>query len=1190
MNGIATSSVVAAVVVMLSSPASASSSITRTSSFAYDAASGLLTQEVVEPDTSALRLQTDYTYDAFGHKVTVTVSGADIASRGSSSTFDAKGQFASSNTNALGQSESFVYDARFGQPTSHTGPNGLTTTWAYDSFGRKIQETRADGTQTKFTYQFCSGVNGGTATCPTGASYLVKTTLYAADGTTVNGPTVTVYMDMLDREASRETQGFDGSTVRATRQYDALGRVSQSSRPYFVTGGSPQLTTYTYDGLGRVISQTAPDGSVTQTAYHGLVVTDTNALNQTRTTTKNSQSQVVSVKDALNNTMTYAYDAVGNMVQTTDAVSNVVTATYDLRGRKIASSDPDLGFWTYSYNTLGQLVSQTDAKNQTTTLTYDKLGRTIQRVEPDMSSVWSYDTAANGIGKLASSGITAGPGSGFARSVSYDTLGRPVQVSTTVDGTTYTMGATYDTYSRLSKVTYPSGFTARYGYNSLGYANQLLDDATGQVHWTANAMDAESHLTQQTAGNGLVTVRSFNATTGRLTNVSTGSGNAVQSQSYTYDLLGNPLSRSDANTNLSESFTYDALNRLTSATVNLTPGPLVKSFSYSAIGNLLSKSDVGNYSYAPPGSPLPHAVTSTSGGSISTTFSYDPNGNQTAGLGRNIVYTSYNKPASIAQGTRTISFLDDTEHQRFKQVTPEGTTLYIGAFGVLAEVSNPGTSSAKWTEYLSVGNAKVGMRTLQVASETLTTRYFHTDHLGSISVITNETGAVVERLSYDAWGKRRNADGSDDATGSITSQTTRGFTGEEELSVSGLVHLNGRVYDPLLARMTSADPTVTDPMNPQGWNRYSYVGNDPLAFTDPNGFSWLSSFFHSVSHAISGAVHAITHFFATNAIARAILQVGLNIILSPLGPIGAGLAAAIVVGVSGGNLGQALRAGLIAGVTAFAFNIVGDATNAIAGVDPSAAHITPQIGTPEYAFNVAAHAAVGCASSVASGNSCGSGALSGSVGSALSPITNTVFPEARTDIGQRIGGTIFEATAGGIASVAGGGKFANGAVTGAFGYLYNQMAGIDPRTAYISAQGQSELSPLLQFLHDNLGVTFYAGVSAEYTRGQGVGTLWGVFIDTSGTFGVFSSATETTGYNSGWSSAVGYQYGLTSAFKGTGYNNYSVSADVISGTIATTSAGDFAGAALGPGAKGGGSAGPSNTCVWVVHGNVGSGC
>ncbi|MFZ8483239.1 hypothetical protein ACO1NB_13715, partial [Staphylococcus aureus] len=88
--------------------------------------------------------------------------------------------------------------------------------------------------------------------------------------------------------------------------------------------------------------------SVSQTAYHGLSTTDTNALGQTRTVVKNSQGKVVSVKDALNQTMTYAYDAVGNATQTTDAVGNVVSATYDLRGRKITSVDPDLGSWTYT--------------------------------------------------------------------------------------------------------------------------------------------------------------------------------------------------------------------------------------------------------------------------------------------------------------------------------------------------------------------------------------------------------------------------------------------------------------------------------------------------------------------------------------------------------------------------------------------------------------------------------------------------------------------------------------------------------------------------------------------------------------------------------------------------------------------------------------------------------------------------
>lgn len=1066
-----------------------SSTITRTSSFAYDA-QGVLNQEVVEPDTPALRLQTDYGYDSFGNKTSVQVSGTDIVTRSSSGAFSANGQFNTTNTNALNQSETIQYDTRFGKPTSHTGPNGLTTTFSYDSFGRKIQEVRADGNMTKWSYRFCNGDAIG-AGCPSNAIYLVAELPFAADGTTINGPVVIVYFDQLDREVGRDTQGFDGTWVRATRTYDALGRLVQSSRPYFLSGGTPQYTTYTYDTLGRVLTETKPDGSVSSTAYHGLSVTETNALNQTRTVVKNSQGKVVSITDAQNGVMTYAYDAVGNLLSTTDAAGNVVTATYDLRGRKIASNDPNLGYWTYSYNTLGQLISQTDAKSQVTTLTYDKLDRLVQRVEADVTSVWTYDTAVHGIGKLASSGITAGAGNGFGRSVTYDALGRPSQVSTTVDGATYVMGATYDAQSRISKVSYPSGFAARYGYNALGFANQLVDDATSQAYWTANAMDADGHLTQLTSGNGLVTNRTFEATTGRLSSLTTGSGagTAVQNLGYTYDRLGNPLSRTDANTNLSETFTYDTLNRLTSSTVNLTPTPLAKTFTYSAIGNMLTKSDVGTYVYPAAGQPRPHAVSSITNGLISTTFTYDLNGNQTSGLNRTIAWTSYNKPASITQGTRTISFVDDTEHQRFKQVTPEGTTLYIAGFGVLAEVTNPGTASQKWTDYLAVGNAKVGMRTLQTGSETLTTRYFHVDHLGSISVITDENAMVVERLSYDAWGKRRNPNGTDDTTGSITSQATRGFTGEEQLSIGGLVHLNGRVYDPLLARFTSADPTVTDPMNMQGWNRYSYVGNDPLAFTDPNGFSWLSSFFHSVSKAFT----AIGNFFKQNFMS--ILQITLNAVLNVATgfacvPCVAAVSAAVITGISGGNLGQILKAAAIAAATTAAFQGIGQ---------------NPVLASNSV-LNIGANAAVGCVSSVASGGSCASGAASAGVGAALSPLTGQLFPNAKTDIGQYMGATLARATVGGLSSVAGGGKFGNGALTGAYQYLAtNRFEGSlrgeetyeDPR---MNAMGFAPAIPA--------GVALVNWVMGGATAGAaawGIWKGWNIFNNDSG-----SSPPDTT--------------------------------------------------------------------------------
>jgi len=122
----------------------------------------------------------------------------------------------------------------------------------------------------------------------------------------------------------------------------------------------------------------------------------------------------------------------------------------------------------------------------------------------------------------------------------------------------------------------------------------------------------------------------------------------VQNFGYSYDVLGRLTTRSDANTALSESFTYDALSRLATAQVGVD---IAKSFSYNNIGNILIKSDVGNYSYPEPGQPFPHAVSSISGSVVNTTFTYDANGNQTGGNGLTLTYASFNKPATIARAS-----------------------------------------------------------------------------------------------------------------------------------------------------------------------------------------------------------------------------------------------------------------------------------------------------------------------------------------------------------------------------------------------------------------------------------------------------------------------------------------------------------------------------------------------------------
>src|SRR5262245_38173330 len=116
---------------------------------------------------------------------------------------------------------------------------------------------------------------------------------------------------------------------------------------------------------------------------------------------------------------------------------------------------------------------------------------------------------------------------------------------------------------------------------------------------------------------------------------------------------------------------------------------------------------------------------------------------------------------------------------------------------------------------------------------------------------------------------------------------------------------------------------------------------------------------------------------------------------------------------------------------------IGDATNTLQGLPAGMAHQSPEFGSNAWAFNVAGHALVGCGQAMASGDKCGPGALAGAVTSATGPVIKKL---------DLVGGTIASAVLGGAVAVAGGGKFANGAFTGAFGYLYNQLGrnGSDP--------------------------------------------------------------------------------------------------------------------------------------------------
>ncbi len=858
------------------------SDLTHTSSFTPDASTGITAQEVVEPGnstcnsgTSSCTVTYNYTYDAFGNRTQAQTVGSGITTRASLEGYDTKGQFKTSATNALSQSESWDYTGtsslNFGVPGSHTDLNGVVTSWSYDTLGRTTQEIAPAGTKVLVSYAFCSGVNGGTATCPTYGAYLQQTKATASNGTTQIGPIGISYFDSLGRIIASDKQGFDGSNIRIATQYDSDGYILQTSRPYFTVGGTPAWTSYLYDALGRVTQATMPDGSHTTYTYTGLASTVTNDLAEATTTTVDALGLVATVKDALNHTTQYVYDGFNHLLSVTDPSGNVIRNTYDIRGRKVVSADPDMGQWTYAYDVLSELTTQTDAKSQATSITYDLMNRAITRTETGLYSVWTYGTSAasHNVGNLieAKACTTSACSTVLSdRTYTYDSLARPTVDALAISGTTFNMTTAYDTYGRQSSVARPSGITTQNIYTSLSYPCRVTYNggtATcstvsggAAALWTASQVDAEMHLTQLSAGNGVTTANTFDSDTGLITDVNAGAG-AVANFSYVWDTIGNLTYRGDNNQAVYDRFCYDALNRLTESATGTSgvttctssgAGITRKTLTYDQLGNVKTKSDVGTYTYPTSGgsSVRPHAVSSITGtvnGVTNPSYAYDNNGNTTGSAGRSVTYTAFNMADTITQGTTTVGLKYDESHSRITQTSTVGgavtTTTYLNdpISGAMSEKVVSG-STTTWHDYVSVGGKLIAERFCTGAAPCTTGAtwaYFVSDNLGSVAVVADGTGTVTERLSYDAWGRRRNINGTDNTACSITSATTRGFTAHEMLDSVCEINANARIYDPTIARFMSADSIVSDPFDGQAFNRYSYVNNRPLSVTDPTG-------------------------------------------------------------------------------------------------------------------------------------------------------------------------------------------------------------------------------------------------------------------------------------------------------------------------------------------------------------------
>jgi len=236
------------------------------------------------------------------------------------------------------------------------------------------------------------------------------------------------------------------------------------------------------------------------------------------------------------------------------------------------------------------------------------------------------------------------------------------------------------------------------------------------------------------------------------------------------------------------------------------------------------------------------------------------------GPGLIITYDEDNQPDSISKGGTTTTFVYDGDGARVKKSDGTTTTTYIGQIYV-CEGTTPPLSCVK---FIFVSGQRIAM--VQVPSGS--TSYFHADHLGSTSVLTDSNGISEEDNTYYPYG--------DTYTHTGTSDVAYKYTGKERDSTTDLYFYEARYYDPVLGRFLTPDTFVPNARNPQSFNRYSYANNNPIIFIDPTGH-----FFKSISK-----------FFKKNV--GSIVTVGFTLAGQPY--VGAFLGAAISTATSGGSI------------------------------------------------------------------------------------------------------------------------------------------------------------------------------------------------------------------------------------------------------------------------------------------------
>lgn len=1054
---------------------------TRMATFAYHSETGQLMRESSLSGTQ-YEVRVDYARDLYGNKTDVTVTPVQGPSRRSKVVYDTLGRYAITSINAIGHRSEAVFDEISGVVLVRKDPNQLRQTLRYDSLQRLISTVDAANVVTNKSYKFADGA---------GAAYQIVTQTVGLP------PTVTTH-DASGRIRHQSAIGFGGRRIVEEFEFNRLGQLVRTI-PLRFEGAQPQVIQRRYDKLDRIVEEHYPDGSRTKTRFSGLNTYVIDQLGRETLIEKDLRGRVVRTRDSLKGETQFRYDVSGKAVETINALGHVSRSIYNLAGQRERLDDPTLGTWNYRYDGFAQLVQQVDGRGESVQLKYDAVGRLVERKSASDSALYTFD-GENGIGLLKQ----VVSSNGASRSFAYDRAGRMAKMEFKVGQDTSIVEQTYDELSRPLERRYSSGFKTRNQYDEQGFWRSVskVDEVGTLPIWQADAIDALGRVRVERLGNGVVNSHQFDEGTGRLQDSSSKSaaGTLLLSFSLEYDTAGNIVKRTDRATARSETFSYDALNRITQAqggdseTVSVT---------YDALGNILNKTGTGEYQYCDTGRTRVLCGLKSSAGT-SSEFRYDLGGNMIGMGDKALSFDGEGRVTSISQGGLNhanfaygpdgemirqsvrhnhdkivVTYLGDSELVRESfapsfNPTPERTRLRhfittpTGTAGYFEHTywHFPFRHAASLSSFLLMDNP------LRSSEKTSSLAYFLKDQLGTLRATLDERGNVTGRFEYDAWGKRRQ-----DKSYRYHS-VRQGFTGHEHLEGLGLIHMKGRVYSPSLARFVSPDPYIQFVGYSQSHNRYSYVLNNPIRYVDPSGFflgsvgKWIGDRVRDVGNAVGGVVDAVIgkplrwigeqlhkagRWLEQNWQTVAIIAAA--VVLGPAAAVafgsfwGAVATGAAIGGLSsalyGGSPSDILQGALIGAVTAAAFYGVGSFANAnkLNNFNRSMLH----------------GVAGGSMSSLRGGKF--------EHGFASAFAANLAIPGTESLDGGY--GVAAAALAGGVTAELSGDSFENGAITASFGRLFNHLW---------HAEGGA-----IQYDGEDM-LDFSFGVDAEMSPSFGVGS------------------------------------------------------------------------------------------------------